>query len=215
MSKVALFNPATSAWLQTHPQLGVDLMEHLFSRLEIKYPRLWRQSFDGPRSVQTWKEVWAETFEREGITPADVKAGLDNVTRLYPDFPPTEGQFLRCCRPPVDYEAAFCEAANQLRLREDGLDKWSHPAIYWASVTIGAFDMRNASYPAIKGRWIAALDAALANRPYVEVPPPRVALPAPGKCSVPPEEAKRRIAELRAKLKGQIVVGEGRCEAAD
>lgn len=213
MSKMIPFNPATSPWLQTHPSLGVDLMEHLFSRLEIKYPRLWRQSFDGPHSVQTWKEVWAETFEREGITPNDVKVGLDNVTRLYPDFPPTEGQFLRCCRPPVDYEAAFCEAVEQLRLREDGKDQWSHPAIYWASASIGAFDMRNATYQSIRARWVSALDAALANRPYVEVPPPRVALPSPGKCSVPAEEAKRRIAELKARLRGGVLAGCSRSEA--
>jgi hypothetical protein len=177
-------------------------MTILYERLEAKYPRLWEQSFKGPGSIQTWKEEWAAGFEREGITPDEVKTGLDTVARRYPDFPPTEGQFLQCCRPPVDYESAFGEAVKQLHMREHGTDTWSHPAIYWAAVKVGTFDLRNATWNSIQRRWKAALDKALADRPYQPVPPPRLALPAPGKCALTEEEAAERIQKLKDILGG-------------
>lgn len=34
--------------------------------------------------------------------------------------------------------------------REQGQDVWSHPAIFWAAVTIGAFDLRNMAFKAIE-----------------------------------------------------------------
>lgn len=190
----------TSAWLETHPKLGVDFMDHLFNRLGDKYPRLWRQSFNGPAAIRSWKETWAETFVREGITPADVKVGLANVAAQYPDFPPTEGQFLLCCRPPLDYESAHAEAVKQLHLRESfGDDKWSHPAIYWAAVAVGSFDLRNLPWDRVKGRWKTELDKAFANRPYVDVPEFCPALPAPGK-TLDRDEARAQLDLIKSKL---------------
>jgi hypothetical protein len=194
---------AASRWLQPIPaREGKDSMTILYERLEAKYPRLWEQSFKGAGSIQTWKEEWASSFERERITPDEVKTGLDCVARRYPDFPPTEGQFLNCCRPPVDYESAFEEAIKQFHLRETGDDCWSHPAIYWAAITIGSFELRNATWKTIQRRWKAALDKAMSDRPYMQVPPPRVALPSPGKTSISEEEAAQRIQALKDILSG-------------
>jgi hypothetical protein len=194
---------APSRWLQPIPSReGKDSMTILYERLEAKYPRLWEQSFRGAGSIQNWKEEWAATFELEGITPAEIKTGLDCVTRRHPDYPPTEGQFLNCCRPPIDHELAFAEAVKQLHFRERGEDTWSHPAIYWAAVRVGTFDVINGSWRNIQGRWKAALDAALSDRPYVPVPPPRLALPAPAPTKISEEEAAQNFQMMRDIIAG-------------
>lgn len=196
---LALFNPSLSPWFRTHPQLGVDLMEYLYSHLEVKYPRLWRQSFSGPAAITAWKELWAEAFEAEGITHAEIKTGLRNVSRLYPDFPPTEGQFLRCCRPPLDYETAYAEALKQLAARRMGEDVWSHPGVYWAAVAVGTYDLQNLPWSRIEKRWVAALDVAMRRQPCEPVPKATLAVTyeAP---KVSGDEARLVLAGLRAAL---------------
>jgi hypothetical protein len=113
------------------------------------------------------------------------------------------------CRPPIDYERAFAEAVEQMRRRETGDDVWSAPAIYWAAVTLWS-ELQSHPYASIKGRWHAALDEAVEGVRSGRLPsdiPRRVdALPAPGRCSVPPEVARGRIAEIMKKLKGVVVV---------
>lgn len=202
MSAVVRFDPQACAFLQVHPKLGKDLMEHLWQKLDAKYPAQWRACFKG--GIDTWKETWAESFEREGLTPHDIKAGLDNITKVCPDFPPNEAQFIRACQQAgdIDAEAAYCEAVEQLRLREEGRDNWSHPAIYWAATRIGSFDMRNSTWSSIKGRWSAELKRELANKPYQPVPEPRVALPAPGQTTLTPEQVAENVARLKQMMTG-------------
>ena len=130
---------------------------------------------------------------------AEIKAGM-KACRTRFSWPPSFAEFMSACRQPMDFESAFCEAIEQLRQREYGNDKWSHPAIYWAAVSIGSFDMRNATWGGIRARWTAVLQAQLDRREWPEVPPPMVALPAPGKTSVSPEEAKRRIEQMKESL---------------
>ena len=60
--------------------------------------------------------------------------------------------------------------------------------------------MRNATWGGIKARWTATLQAELEKREWPDVPLPMVALPAPGKTSVSPEEAKRRIEAMKESL---------------
>lgn len=146
------------------------------------------------------KRTWAEALA--GYSPDEIKRGLEAcLTRV---FPPTLPEFLMLCRQPLDFEAAFVEAVEQLRLREAGEDRWSHPAIYWAAASIGQFDMRNASWGSIKARWTAALQAELSKREWPEIPPRREALPAPGRCTVPPDVAQQRLAGIRDMLAAKL-----------
>lgn len=181
-----------------------SLMDRLFNRLDGAYPNRWRAAFANQAAIANWREAWAEAFEEEGLTVEEVKRGIVECRRRY-DWPPSLPEFLKACRPPVDYEAAFHEAVEQLRRRESDSDHWSSPAVYWAAVKIGGYDLQSSRYDQIKGRWKKALDDAaneiragvLAN----DVPKRLVALPAPGQITLTPEEAAERMAEIMAKLR--------------
>jgi len=87
-----------------------------------------------------------------------------------------------------------------MRKRATSSDAWSHPAIYWAAVGIGAFDLRNATWHSIKHRWESAMKKELEKKDWLGIPPALDALPAPGKCSLSAEEREKRLASLRAML---------------
>lgn len=193
--------PLQAVKSSTSPQPMPTLwIERLFDKLSCyygsKFGDLWRGC-----EIRSVKRTWAKALA--GYSPEEVKHGLDAcLSRI---FPPTLPEFLMLCRQSIDFEAAFYEAYEQLRQRESGSDKWSHPAIYWAAVTIGHFDMRNATWGGIKARWAAVLQAELNKREWPEIPLRRDAIPAPGKSSIPQEEAQRRIAEMRDMLAKKLV----------
>jgi hypothetical protein len=114
------------------------------------------------------------------------------------DWPPTLPEFKRMCRPPVDPVAAYYEAVNGLQERERGnVGDWSHPAIFWATSKM-AHDLLTMTYTAIKARWEKALSDSLNAGQWDEIPKPLIALPAPGKTRADKDEARKRMAELKA-----------------
>jgi hypothetical protein len=119
----------------------------------------------------------------------------------------------------LDYERAFLEAVEQMRKREIGEDAWSSPAVFWAAIKIGS-DLRAYQYTAIKARWQAALDEAIegvrTGKLPAHAPKRRDALPTTGRCSVQPEVARQRIAEIRAFLEARMLARQGRprCSAS-
>lgn len=162
--------------------------------------RLDSKGFD--EGILNAKKVWAEDLA--GYTPEEITRGLQ--TRY--DYPPSVDEFMRACRPSLDYERAFVEAVEQMVLRKTGKDRWSNPAVFWAAVKLGS-DLTNFPYPAIKGRWKSALDKVteeIRNGDLSPEIPPRVrALPAPGKTSISPEEVKKRFAEIYEILDRKVV----------
>ncbi len=142
------------------------------------------------------KAFWAEALA--GYSADELRAGIDKCKLR--DWPPTLPEFLKLCRPPIDPEQAYIEAATQIYLRKEGKDKWSHPAIFWAAMSFGTHDLQASSWQTIGRRWTSALNAELAKGTLDEIPPFRDALPAPGRTITPPDEARSRIAELRAML---------------
>jgi hypothetical protein len=175
--------------------LPTSWIERLFDRLSgfygSKFGDLWRGC-----DIESVKRTWAEALA--GYSPDEIKHGLNAcLSRI---FPPTLPEFLMLCRPPVDFESAFCEAVEQMRRRESGCDEWSSPAIYWAAVQIGSFDLRNATWPVIKPRWTAVLQAQLDKREWPEIPPRLAALPAPGQSTISREEAAKRVKSLGLQL---------------
>ena len=169
-----------------------EWIEKLFDKFKARYGTLFVDRFGGlPLDVVA--EEWAN--ELAGYTGQELQRGLDGCRAL--KFPPTLPEFMAMCRPPIDAHTAYVEAVRNLAMREQGRDApWSHPAIFWAAQDVGSFDMRNTSYPAIRGRWEQALDKHMRERDPKPVPPAMKALPAAPTTGMPPE--------IRAKLKDLI-----------
>jgi len=180
------------------------MMDRLFNRLDGSYPHKFRSAFANAQAIQNWREAWAEAFDEERLTLAEVKTGIVTCRKLY-DWPPSLPEFLKACRPSIDAERAFFEAVEQMRLREFGKDAWSSAAVYWAAVSLGA-DLRNHPYQSISKRWAASLDMAGKKIKSGELPnevPARLeALPAPGRQSVSAEQAKENLSRIRSMLQG-------------
>jgi hypothetical protein len=186
-----------SAWIDPHPKLdGVALIDHLFNKLDGLYPHRWRSAFANQHAIANWRQAWAEGFADECVTLAEIKLGMAACRTRFA-WPPSFAEFLSACRPPVDFESAFREAVEQMRRRESDTDEWSSPAIYWAAVEIGSFDLRNGIWPSIKPRWTSVLQSQLDKHEWLEIPPRLPVLPAPGQCSIAQSEALRRIAEMQ------------------
>ncbi len=190
--------PNLDAWLKPNPRLdGLAVIDHLFNRLDGLYPHRWRSAFGSPQAVANWREAWADAFAEEGVTLDEIKAGLTACRRMF-DWPPSMAEFLKACRPPIDPEAAFNEAVVQVAKRQEGADKWSHPAIFWTAHALGDFEMLHATWQGIKSRWSTLLAEQLALRDWPEIPTRRPALPAPGKSTTTLEQGAGRIAEIVA-----------------
>lgn len=177
--------------------LPVEWIERLFTRLSgmygSKFADLWRGC-----DLQSVKAIWAEDLAE--FTTAELKRGLDACrTRV---FPPTLPEFMNLCRPPLDYEQGFLHAVEQLRKRETNQDVWKSPAVYWAAVRVGN-DLFAQPYAAMKSRWIAALDEAIAQVKSGELPATvplrREALPPPGR-TMSREKARSNLAKIHEML---------------
>jgi len=117
-------------------------------------------------------------------------------------YPPTLPEFRSLCRPPVDFEAAFVEAVQQMRLRDTGEDHWSSPAVFWAAATIGSFDLRNATWGALEKRWKKVLQAELNKGEWQPIPARALALPAPTTTEEDRKAAGRVLAAVQIKNQG-------------
>lgn len=187
----------TDALSTSRRPLRRDLIEqvsaHMLHTYGKRFTDLW-----GATKPGAWVSYWAEQLA--GYSDAEIRRGLAGLDGR--EWPPTLPEFKRLCRPPIDPQAAFYEALAGILARERGdIGEWSHPAIYWAAVKVGAFDLKNTGYGQIQKRWEAALQAVLDAGGYEPIPRPALALPAPGKALLSREEAKRRLAELRTKIK--------------
>lgn len=99
-------------WLEPHAKLeGISLMDHLFSRLNGLYPNKWAASFKSDLAIEDWKLAWAESFDEDGITGAEVKEGIKHCRRMY-DWPLSLTEFVKACRPNLSPEVAFTEAVK-------------------------------------------------------------------------------------------------------
>lgn len=201
---------STNQWLEKHQSVGIALIDHLYNRLDGIYPGKWRAQFANQTAVDNWRAAWADSFADESLTPDDLRVGIAACRKLF-DWPPSLPQFLKACRPPLDYERAFYEAVEQMRKRATSADTWSNPAIYWAAQTIGD-DLQMTPYAAFSRRWAGALDGAIEKIKAGALPdsvPARLeALPAPGRQSVSDEQAAANLARLKAMLNTSKLVSE-------
>lgn len=204
-----------ATWLEPSARLeGLAPIDHLFNRLDGLYPHRWRSAFGSEQAIANWRQAWADGFAEEGLTLDEIRIGLAACRRMF-DWPPSFAEFVKACRPAMDYERAFIEAQEQMRLREDGRDEWSSPAVFWAASSM-SWELRCSAYGAVKTRWRAALDKAVADvkagKLPAEVPAKREALPAPGQSTVTQEDGRKRIEQAMAAL-GRKMTTEA-CDAA-
>lgn len=172
-------------------------MDHLFNRLDGAYPHKWRSAFPTQQAIDNWCVSWAEEFEDSGIVPADIKAGLKACRTKY-DWPPSCAEFIKACRPSVDFLVAYYEAVSGVAARKNGeMGAWSHPAVYWAAVPL-AFDLGQQTYSQMKTRWEQALTEQMARGEWAAIPAPMLALPEPGKTELSREKAAQLAKEYGA-----------------
>lgn len=165
-------------------------------------------SYYGARFADAWrgidpvamKRCWAE--ELAGYSADEIAAGVRAMKSR--DWPPTLPEFLKLCRPPTDPRAEWAEAVEQMRvrLRGQGEDRWSRPQVYWAAVSIGAYDLNALSWDQIRGRW----EKALASAKDDPIPEYRAQLPAPGRETITREEAANRIVDIRSRLGNAVAL---------
>lgn len=189
----------------TSPQpLPTAWVERVFERLSAFYGSKFADLWSGC-DIPGVKAVW--DHELAGHTSEELARGIAACRTR--DWPPTLPEFLKLCRPALDYERAFLEAVEQMRRREIGDDRWSSAAVFWAAGKLGS-DIHAHPYNALKARWQKALDEAVedikAGRSPSEVPQRRASLPPPGQCSVSREEARRRIAAARDLLAHKLTL---------
>lgn len=156
----------------------------------------------GKKFIDQWVGVEPEKLQAHWAaklaiySPAELKRGIDALEKL--TFAPTLPEFQRLCRPPIDPLAAYYEAVQGVTAREMGeIGQWSHPAIFWASVAIGAHDLKASTYSAISKRWEAALQAEIDKGVWVDIPKPMIALPAPSKRETDRAVAAKVLGGLR------------------
>lgn len=200
MTTVAQSTPERTGWAVPLVKLeGISLIDHLWNRLSGTYGGRWLKDFPDMQSIENWKAAWAEALDDDRVTPQEVAEGLRTCRRMFPDWPPAVGEFIRACRPGLIPENAFHDAVAGMTARRRGeMGQWSHPAVYWAAVRVGSHDLLNCGYSVMQSRWERALSDELGRGAWEAIPVPAVALPAPGATHATPEQAAKALEEMGA-----------------
>lgn len=141
-------------------------------------------------------EIWNKAISE--ITELEFRRGIARLKDF--ERPPSLPEFLKACRPDVDPLKAYYEALEGCRSREQGeVGTWSHPAIFWASVRVSAFELKTQSYSAIRQRWEAALAAELAKSQWEPIEAPKLALEGPKTDKFSRGAADKMLQQLKAK----------------
>lgn len=174
-------NPIPQAWIDA-----------LFAKMSAlygnKFSDMWRDS-----SMQAIKSVWSQELSK--LSRDEIAKGANAL--MSQEWPPTLPQFIKLCRTDIDPLQAYYEALNGVIARESGeVGEWSHPAIFWAMVAVGAFDIKNQTYSNIKARWEKCLSEQIARGQWAAIPTPAIGLPAPSNKSQK-EVAEKYLAETQ------------------
>jgi hypothetical protein len=159
-----------------------------------KFADMWRGT--DPEQV---KALWAHELGK--LSRDEVTKGAQAL--MTQEWPPSLPQFIKLCRIQIDPQKAFVEALNGLVARDRGeVGVWSHPAIFWATTRIGAFDMKNSTYPQIQARWTVALEDELAKKEWAEIPKPALAIPVEKAAANVAEKYLAQLQDFKAESTG-------------
>lgn len=185
--------PTTSS-TSPHRPIPSAWVDSLFTRMGALYGAKFADMW-GSSDIAAVKGLWAQELGK--LTKEELANGVQKL--MDHEWPPSLPAFIKLCKPPMEPVRAYYEALAGIKAREDGeVGEWSHPAVYWAMVKIGAYDLKNLSFSAVRDRWVATLDSVMAQGQWEPIPAPSLALPAPGKTKLSNEEAAKRLGELNA-----------------
>lgn len=191
MSSMSLTSPDGAQPMPAH------WVKALLAKLSARYGTLFADRYAAvPQDVLIAE--WGS--ELAGFTPEEIRRGLDGCRDL--KFPPTLPEFLALCRPPIEPHTAYMEAMQNMRLRDHGQNPaWTHPAIYWATIEVTYWEMRQTTYSAIRPRWERALSEQLRRRAWEPIPRALVSLPAPPANTRAPEEVRQMLRDLANRMR--------------
>ena len=179
----------------------LSAIDRLYARFASMYMHKWSSHFTSPDVIADWKKAWTSALIDSGITFQMALEGIERCRAEHPTWPPTEGQFIALCRPAVDYEDAFNYAVRELRKRKTNEDSWPVPAVYWAAMDFGQYELRQASYTQAAARWKKLLDKRLeGNCPAVPAYVPQLPAPAFDAAGKAMTSAEARAAAMKAML---------------
>jgi hypothetical protein len=169
-------------------------VERLFDRMLLTYGKKFTDQWGGADPDKLIAH-WAQ--ELGGFSNEEIKRGYDHLEAR--DWPPTLPEFKKMCRPPLDATLAYYEAMTGIQARDRGeVGVWSHPAVYWAMVKIGAYDMLNFPYSQVRTRWESIFADEMEKGAWADIPKPMLALPAPGTTKTDKEAATKMLQQLGA-----------------
>jgi hypothetical protein len=139
---------------------------------------------------------WANALA--GFHPSEIDRGLRACATR--PFAPTLGEFTRLCRPSLDPEVAFIEAAHCLMQRDLGeIGGWSHPAIYRAASKMN-LEVRAGIYREVRKRWEVTLMREF-EEGWSEIPVPLTRITAqPAPARPPSAKEREKLAQMRELL---------------
>ncbi len=192
-------NPQQNQWLAKIPNKMVRPIDMIYTAFDRIYLQTFRAAFTTANEKILWENIWANALLINKVTEAQVTKALNKLPKL----PPSMIDFIDLClgKDGAWHETAFFEAINQLAKRRSSCDKWSHPAIYWAAMDVGEHAiMTCASWPAMKARWTAALDARMnSNCPPI---PEQLTVPRIAHMKSNPELGRQYLTSMLNNLRG-------------
>jgi len=167
-------------------------VEKLFERMVGLYGNKFLDMW-GKTDLLQVKAIWAQELGK--LSRDEIAKGANAL--INQEWCPTLPQFIKLCRTDIDAVTAYYEAVNGVIAREKGeIGEWSHPAIFWASVKVGSFDLKNQTYSNIKARWERALDEEINKGQWSDIPQAQIALPPPA-MPVTKDIAEKYLAETQ------------------
>lgn len=163
----------------------------VFDRLAGQLGSRMAALYDGV-AVETVQAEWAAALA--DYQPTEIARGLAACAER--SFAPVLGEFLRLCRPALDPEWAFYEAADGLRQRDDGeMGQWSHPAVFRAACAMG-MEVRSGDWKVNRARWTYTLRREF-EAGWSTIPAPVMRVEHHAEVRAPSEAQKAELARLR------------------
>lgn len=174
-------------------------IEGLFDVLGAIYGAKFADAYRSSKP-EVMKTVWREALR--GFSPDEIARGVA-ACHARP-WPPTLPEFLLLCRPPLEAEAAYWEAREQISKRERWADRWSSPAIFHAAVAVGFDTIKTTPFEKIRARWEHSLKRAqegiAAGCLPNEVKPRPPAITYEHKGTPMPQKLREKLASFRFRL---------------
>lgn len=157
-------HPLPTSSTSTDP-LPISWVEALFDKMSLSYGKKFVDQWGGvdPKKL---KDHWAEQLAVMSRT--ELSRGYRALETR--EWPPTLPEFKKLCRPEINIDAAVTEAVEQIVLRTQGKDQWSHPAIYWAAQKVGYFEMTTLTHAQLRVRFASILDDIVSKGSVPPIP---------------------------------------------